>query len=171
MRRTMMYEPRMLTTASIPAKQPQGRSFYMKVAEAMAEKAGVTLKFHDDGVQGIPWVRARLVEGPRPLSRRRLAFLGYLIGYIVEAAYSESETSLRYRAWLWVISQLEENGLRVPRRTLKNAKRDLAYLLHRQVVDGASEIEIDVDASRWCEPYLSQRVKGVIASMSVCAST
>ena len=136
-----------------------GSAPLLQVAEDIIAPTEVTVEYHDDGVQGIAWVADRKVLGPRPMSRRRLSHLVFLVGQVVEVANAPTAASLQFKAWRWTIRAVEQQGVRVPRRVLKEAKRSVAYELHRQVLRGGSEI--DLEAAAWSEPYLSLAVKAV----------
>ena len=130
-------------------------SFLLHVVKDIAAKYEVTALYHDDVVvHGIAWPHKRKVLGPRPRSRRRLGFLSFLLGYVVEWGNSPSEAVLRCRAWRFAIRELERQDVKLPRRTLKEAKKNLAMELHFN-----GQKHIDLEAARWVEPYLSNKVK------------
>ena len=117
----------------------ESASLLLKVAEEIIASAGVMVRYHDDGVVGMAWPGVRRVEGPRPVSRRRLGFLSFLIGYVVEAANAPSDPVLRARAWRWALRELERHDVRPTRRTVKQAKWAVGIELHRLIRNETGE--------------------------------
>ena len=152
-----------MTTTSMDMKSI-GSPSLLAVANRLALNGQVTVKYHDDYLWGIAKVREREVHGPRPTSRRRLTYLAFLIGVVVEGTENLSEASRVFNAWKWAIQALEDHGVRPTCRAIKDAKRDVAYLLYEEVVEGARDI--DVEAAKWCGDRVSSAVKSWLDSVS-----
>ena len=129
----------------------------LEAADAIMREAGVTeVSYHEGGLRG----QANPIKGrirvPRPTTRRRLYIFAHECGHVaLQHTGKKRPHRKEYEAELYASDALRRHGIAVPRKSLEEAKKYVAYRVYLSLKRGARSI--DREALNWCKSYLSDQ--------------